>query len=462
MKLNDKNLLTHIAERQNRPAVALVLTLIVLVVLTTVVYALSLRLAAFKHRQQYLIDYQNARYASDSAVKYALATIQEIDLKLIPRQEEPDFSDLFTMNQAEYETFLSNWAIQIAEKQAFEELSSQSTGTQTPTSSEDMGSLLETLTETEGLQTTDPNTSVEEQLQALTEQYYYLPDPNTIFVPGPYGPAWPLITEPAEFSLGQAKVIISIEDENAKMPLTWVLTKDKNIDTQAQAALETFCEWMQMDTDEISELQTQLEEIKQKKQFTLNPKKTTATAAKKTTPTTTRSSTRSSRTSRTRRTTASRATKKARSPLANTTDFARLFHSAMLDSEKLAWALPNTGIRTEAPIKYLALWGSDKVNINTAPRHVLEAAFTFGGQESEIADEIIKIRKEKPFKNVDELRDNLYQYADSIEKVKPYITTASDFLTIKITAYSGNAKASAIAAVVKTGKKVDKIAVISF
>ena len=459
MKLNDKNLLTHIAERQNRPAVALVLTLIVLVVLTTVVYALSLRLAAFKHRQQYLIDYQNARYASDSAVKYALATIQEIDLKLIPRQDEPDFSDLFTMNQAEYETFLSNWAIQIAEKQAFEELSSQS-GTQIPTSSEEMSNPLETLTE--NLQTTDPNTSVEEQLQALTEEFYYLPDPNTIFVPGPYGPAWPLITEPAEFSLGQAKVTISIEDENAKMPLTWVLTKDKNIDTPAQAALETFCEWMQMDTDEISDLQTQLEEIKQKKQFTLNPKKTATATTKKTTPTTTRSSTRSRRTSRTRRTTSSRTTKKARSPLANTTDFARLFHSAMLDSEKLAWALPNTGTRTEAPIKYLALWGSDKVNINTAPRHVLEAAFTFGGQESEIADEIIKVRKEKPFKNVDELRNNLYQYADSIEKVKPYITTASNFLTIKITAYSGNAKASAVAAVVKTGKKVDKIAVISF
>lgn len=459
MKPNDKNLLTHIASRQNRPAVALVLTLIVLVVLTTVVYTLSARLAAFKHRQQYLIDYQNARYASDSAVKYALATIQEIDLKLIPRQDEPDFSDLFTMNQAEYETFLSNWATQLAEKQALEELSSQP-NTQTPTS-EDMGNLLETPTETESLQTTDPNTSVEEQLQTLTEQFYYLPDPNTIFVPGPYGPAWPLITEPAEFSLGQAKVTISIEDENAKMPLTWALTKDKNIDTQAKAALETFCEWMQMDTEEISDLQTQLDEIKQKKQFTLNPKKTTTTT-KKTTPATTRSSTRSSRTSRTKRTTSSRATKKTRSPLANTTDFARLFHSAMLDSEKLAWALPNTGTRAEAPIKYLALWGSGKVNINTAPRHVLEAAFTFGGKEREIVDEIIKIRKEKPFKNIDELRNQLYQYADSIEKVKPYITTTSTFLTIKITALSGNAKASAIAAVVKTGKKVDKIAVISF
>jgi hypothetical protein len=459
MKLNDKNLLTHIAARHNRPAVALVLTLIVLVVLTTVVYALSARLAAFKHRQQYLIDYQNARYASDSAVKYALATIQEIDLKLIPRPDDPDFSDLFTMDQAEYETFLSDWAMQIAQEQAQEEISSQSTTLPTP--SDDMGNMLETLTQSGDLQTTDPNTSVEEQLQTLTEQYYYLPDPNTITVPGPYGPTWPLVTETAEFQVGQSNVAISIEDENAKMPLTWALTKDINIDSQAQAALETFCEWMQMDTSEINDLLTQLDDIKQKKQFTLNPKKSTATTTK-TSPTTTSSTARSRRTARTKRTSSSRSTKKTRAPMANTTDFARLFHSAMLDSEKLAWALPNTGPRAEAPLKYLALWGSDKVNINTAPRHVLEAAFTFGGKEREIADEIIKIRKEKPFKSVDELRNQLYQYTDSIEKVKPYITTVSNFLTIKVTARSGNAKASAVAAVVKTGKKIDKIAVISF
>jgi hypothetical protein len=345
------------------------------------------------------------------------------------------------MNQDEYGAFLSEWALEAAEEMAIQDLSQQS-NIQTPASN-DKDQLFAMLTQSENLPNLDPNTPVEEQIQKLTEEYYYLPDPNTITVPGPYGPIWPNVTHPAEFTIGQANITIAIQDENAKMPLTWALTKDKNIDLQAQAALETFCDWMQMDNSEINKLLDQLEEIKGKKQFKLeNPKKPNAALDKKKPK--------------------GALAKKARSALANTTDFARLFNSAMLDTEKLAWAIPDTGLRTESPLKYLALWGSQKVNINSAPRHVLEAAFTFGGQESDIADEIIKIRKEKPFKDLDELRQQLYQFADSIEKAKPYITTESTFLTIKVTAVSGNAKKSAVAAVVKNGKKVEKIAVISY
>jgi type II secretory pathway component PulK len=132
-----------------------------------------------------------------------------------------------------------------------------------------------------------------------------------------------------------------------------------------------------------------------------------------------------------------------------------------LDTERLAWALPDTGYRNESPLKYLALWGSQRVNINTAPRHVLEAAFTFGGDAREIAHEIILMRQEEPFKDIDELKTKLYGYSDSIRKVAPYITTTSKFFAVKVTARTGVARASSVATVVREGKNVQRIAVLS-
>jgi hypothetical protein len=55
----------------------------------------------------------------------------------------------------------------------------------------------------------------------------------------------------------------------------------------------------------------------------------------------------------------------------------------------------------------------------------------------------------------------LLRYSDSIEKCKKYITTVSSIFTIKVTAVSGAAKASAIIAITKDGKKIERIAVIS-
>jgi type II secretory pathway component PulK len=108
----------------------------------------------------------------------------------------------------------------------------------------------------------------------------------------------------------------------------------------------------------------------------------------------------------------------------------------------------------------MAVWGSSKVNINTAPRQVLEAAFTFGGDAEKIAEEIIRLRRLEPFKNVEELRQTLLRYSDSIKECEKYIVTNSTFFTIKVTAVSGMAKASAVIAVKRKGKQIKLIAVI--
>ena len=63
---------------RNNQGIVLLVTLVILVVLSTLGYTVSVRLSARRHRDQYIIDYQTARYACDSAVKYALATLQDI------------------------------------------------------------------------------------------------------------------------------------------------------------------------------------------------------------------------------------------------------------------------------------------------------------------------------------------------------------------------------------------------
>jgi len=56
-----------------RPGIVLLVTLVLLVVLSALMFTLSTRISAQRHRNKYIIDYQAARYACDSAVKYALA-----------------------------------------------------------------------------------------------------------------------------------------------------------------------------------------------------------------------------------------------------------------------------------------------------------------------------------------------------------------------------------------------------
>ncbi len=96
----------------NRPGIVLLVTLVLLVVLSVLMFTMSTRMSSQRHRDKYIIDYQAARYARDSAVKYALATLNDMNTpELIERPEEPDFSDLFMLDEEQYEEFLAAWAV---------------------------------------------------------------------------------------------------------------------------------------------------------------------------------------------------------------------------------------------------------------------------------------------------------------------------------------------------------------
>lgn len=428
--------------RRHARGVVLLVTLVLLVVLSILGYTLGSRVASQRHRNQYIIDYSKACYGCDSAVKYALATLEGIDAQLIERPNEPDFSDLFALSEAEYQELLAAWGMEF-----------QLAGFDTGQTSADM------------IDTNDINDPGD-----IDDVNDIGPDENgldgfssldTVVVRGPYGAAWPFVTEPVEFEIGSAKVRIEIEDENAKYPLGWAILDDEEVKTEAEVGFETFCAWMALDGEQIDSLKEQLKVIAEIKPFKTDFKpitKTVRTPVKTPTPS---SKSRTSSTARTTRTRTYRKTIPVSQQIAEqTAHFAKLFHSPLIDTEALARPTIVSPSRKESALKYMGMWGSQKVNVNTAPRHVLEAAFTFGGDEVEIAAEIIEQRRQKTFENIEELRKTLFRYSDSIQKCEPYITTVSRFFTIKITAVSGVAKTSSIIAITKDGERVQRIAVI--
>jgi len=419
---------------RDRSGIVLLITLVLLVVLSTLGYTLSTRVAAQRHRDQYIIDYSSARYGCDSAVKYALSTLEDIDPELISRPNEPDFSDLFCLSEAEYQEILEQWRLE-----------NQLTTSNDGKSFNDM------------IDVADVDDIGSDELGLDGFDSY-----GSLTIPGPYGPPWPFVTEPVEFEVGSAKVRIEIEDENAKCPLGWALLTDGRVKREAEAGFDTFCEMTGLDAEKIDALKTELNEIGQIKMFAVEFKPIMRTIRTPITTASSRSSTSKSSTSKTPRTRVTRKTIQVDEQISEqVTHFAEIFHSSLIDTEALAEPTIVGSDRKESALKYMGMWGSMKVNINTAPRHVLEAAFIFGGDEVKIAEEIIQQRRIEPFADIQDLKTKLFRYSDSIGRCENYITTVSRFFTIRVTAVSGVAKASSVIAITKDGEKVKRIAVIN-
>jgi len=463
----------------NAHGVVLLITLILLVMLSVTGYILTIRIAAQRHRYQYAIDYQNACYACQSGLKYAYASLNDTNVPdLIARPNEPDFSDLFALSEKEYKKVLADWAAQ-STAEARKKLAAKKGGP-----SEDMFkkiadnmdvnkagdlndlsslSLAGSLSDNNNIKkkpdirnpgiTGDVNDANHAGDVNDVNKPGGVPDyndPNMLTIPGPYGPPWPYVVEPVEFEIGSSKIRIEIEDENAKYPLIWALLDSNDTQLVTSSGLETFCEWMKFDKAEIKSLKEQLKEIGKIKKF--NPGAGTVTVAEqKPSPIRDRGRIRRNR---------GESGQVTLPQFSQQADFAKLFHSSLIDVDTLARPTVDSETRKESALKYTGTWASDKVNINTAPRQVLEAAFAFGGDQVEIAKKVIERRREQPFKDIEDLRKTLFRYATSIDKCKNYITTMSNFFTVKITAINGNAKISAVMAITKDKKRAERIAVI--
>jgi hypothetical protein len=419
--LNRKNI------SESPSGIVLLVTLVLLVVLASLGYTFSSRIIAQRRRNQYIIDYNKARYGCDSALKYALASLEDINPQLISRPNEPDFSDLYALSQAEYQKLLSQ-----ADSQ---------TGGKALNINKNSADI------------TDANNG---QKQGAGDD-----ELNNAQIRGPYGSQWPLVTEPAEFEIGTVTVRIEVEDENAKYPLGWAILNDKPLEREADAGYITFCEMMGLDAEQISSLKNQLKQIAEIKPFNIDFQTIITSEVVKSTTTATGSTAGGAQ----KMPAATQPVRKIISTssqiLEQTRHFAKFFHSSFVDIEALARPIIVNGVTRDPALKYIGTWASHSVNINTAPRPVLEAAFTFGGNQVEIAQAIIQRRRIEPFENLSELKKVLFRYSDSISKSEKFISTASSMFTIKITATSGLAKASSIIAIMKSGQQIEKIAIIN-
>ena len=101
------------SSRRDGRGVILLITLVVLVILATLGYTLTVRVAARRHRDQYIVDYCIAKHACASGLKYALSSMKTLEFSLISRPNEPDFSDVFAMSEPEYQKLLDQMALSL-------------------------------------------------------------------------------------------------------------------------------------------------------------------------------------------------------------------------------------------------------------------------------------------------------------------------------------------------------------
>ncbi|MEN6333168.1 MAG: hypothetical protein ABFE01_02845 [Phycisphaerales bacterium] len=448
----------NLDNRRAPRGIILLITLVILVILATLGYTLTVRVSARRHRDQYAIDYAVAKHACASGMRYALASLDKLDFALISRPNEPDFSDIFAMPETEYQKLLDQMELYLAKNRLSDpNLSDDGKAQKTTTPkkkkrvshNEDVNDV----NAVNDANDADPNEGL-------------LGDRSNVQIPGPYGPPWPLVTEPVEFEIGTAKIKIEIEDENAKYPLGWAMLADDKFRESAGAGWTTFCEWMGYSSQEIADLNKDLVAIGGTKPFKMEFKAATAevevpanlrTRAARPTPGGAASS------AAARRTVSKKPVSAEQQLQQQNKEFAKLFHSSMVNSGLLSRPSIESDSRQESALKYLGLWGTRQVNINTAPRHVLESALSFGSvlNAPKIAEAIIQQRKIKPVADVNEVKKAVLGYSDSIESCRNFLTATSTVFTIRITAVSGAAKVSALAAVSKEGDKIQPIAVIS-
>lgn len=216
---------TNRCPARSRSGIVLLVTLVLLVLLATLAYTLTARLAAQRHRDQYIIDYSKARYACDSGVKYALATLEGLSPQLISRPNEPDFSDIFTLDETKYQELLAQWAAQLQLTIAVPQGSSGTTTDSSPAARD----------------VNDANDVNDvSDVNDLKGDKGWADDSNDsgkVKIRGPYGPEWPLVTEPVEFEVGSAAVKIEIEDEDAKYPLGWALLSETEVQRERKSVV---------------------------------------------------------------------------------------------------------------------------------------------------------------------------------------------------------------------------------
>lgn len=457
------------ASPTNRRGLALIITMIVMSILISLAYVTASKIISRQRRHNYLLNYYKANYACDSASRYAENQFKNsVDLSLKSREYMPDFSDLFLIDYATYKEMLAEFAeaIDLRKQERYEYF--HDTGSFTIETEDDQLPLLidDIINQMLGISDGNSNSSNDDSddlvayNQAITDQ---LLSPITseqveaLIIPGPYGQKWPNIVEPIEMELGEAKISITIEDENSKYPIVWALENDPKTTRESEASLEIFTEWLGLTDEKADNFFEATEKAKKLKPFKIGMDTGYVTKQEefKTRSVVKDKDGKRKSVFQTR----TRTRKVSRGEESLYMDYMYLFN-ATFDVQGLSRDYYEDEYRKENIAMYMGLWGTQQVNINTAPRHVLEALFVYGGNEVDIAEEVIKQRQLQPFKSFDNLRERLYSYSGSLDEVKDRILCRSICWSIHVEASCGNAVARSTTAIMRTNKTYVKIATV--
>ncbi|MBI9017432.1 MAG: general secretion pathway protein GspK [Phycisphaerae bacterium] len=109
---------------------------------------------------------------------------------------------------------------------------------------------------------------------------------------------------------------------------------------------------------------------------------------------------------------------------------------------------------------YISTWNNTKLNLNTAPAEVIYAAFEPIGMTMEMANEVVKFRNETPLSSPN-LLDIIPGLSEISKAVGMCYTNKSDTFTIRVTARLGQAQYKLYSCTIHTSGKIENLAVFT-
>jgi len=117
--------------------------------------------------------------------------------------------------------------------------------------------------------------------------------------------------------------------------------------------------------------------------------------------------------------------------------FASLWHNNLKVDEGLAFLQEPLAAMPGTARDYLSMWGTNKINLNTASDEMMEAAFKGFGLNAKQVESIIDYRTQQPFRNTGNLNDVGGLSIETINNVRGLCVVRSDTFSVYVKARLG-------------------------
>lgn len=269
----------------------------------------------------------------------------------------------------------------------------------------------------EGL--TDPNQLPEPN--SFSEEAFILPELEEEKLPS-------FVLMRRKIKVAEAEVEIEIHDENAKWPMFWMLSSPFDTDkayANSEKAFLDFSSKLDVGNSDAKVIGRRARELSRNLKVPSAPLQISKKARAQ------------NISRRGRRVNYADKIKAFKDRYAIMGSFASIWHNNRKDDEDLEFLeepLP------EMPGKvrdYLSMWGTNKINLNTASDELLEAAFKGFGLNAKQVESIIEYRTEQPFRNTGNLNDVGGMSIETINNVRGLCVVRSDTFSVYVKARVG-------------------------